>query len=227
MSRPLVQAVLFDLDGTLLDTAPDLVDAANTALGEAGYPPLPLAALRPHVSAGAGAILGAALARHGGDPARTDELLSAMLDAYRANIARRTCLFPGMDAVLEALETRGLPWGVVTNKPAWLTDPLLAALNLGERAACAVSGDTVAEKKPHPLPMLEAARRVNRDAAACVYVGDAGRDMEAGRRAGMRTLGALYGYLCEDDDPQGWDAEDFLAAPRDLLPWLERHAAWS
>jgi phosphoglycolate phosphatase len=227
MSAPIIQAVLFDLDGTLLDTASDLVSAANAALGEMGYAPLPLPVLRPHVSAGAGAILLAGLTRHAGDPARLDDLLPVMLQAYRDNIARHTRLFEGMDAVLDALEARGLPWGVVTNKPAWLTDPLLEALDLHTRAACVVSGDTVAEKKPHPLPMLEAARRVNRDAAACVYVGDAGRDMEAGRRAGMRTVGALYGYLHESDDPNEWGADAFLDDPRDLLPWLERHAAWN
>jgi phosphoglycolate phosphatase len=222
-----VQAVLFDLDGTLLDTAPDLVSAANAALAGAGYAPLPLAALRPHVSAGAEAILRAGLEQHGGDPARLDDLLPPMLSAYRENIARHTRLFDGMDAVLDALEARGLPWGVVTNKPAWLTDPLMEALNLSGRAACVVSGDTVTEKKPHPLPMLEAARRVGHAAAACVYLGDASRDIEAGQRAGMRTLAALYGYLTDGDDPRVWGADDLLDTPRDLLPWLERHAAWN
>lgn len=227
MNAPIVQAVLFDLDGTLLDTAPDLVSAANAALADAGYAPLSLAALRPHVSAGAGAILLAGLEQHGGDPARLDDLLPSMLKAYRENIARHTRLFDGMDAVLDALEARGLPWGVVTNKPAWLTDPLLAALDLSARAACVISGDTVAEKKPHPLPMLEAARRVGHEAAACVYVGDAGRDIEAGQRAGMRTLAALYGYLTDGDDPRAWGADDLIDAPRDLFPWLEKHAAWN
>jgi phosphoglycolate phosphatase len=227
MSAPTVQAVLFDLDGTLLDTAPDLIEAANAALAGAGYAPLSLAALRPHVSAGAGAILLAALEQRGGDPARLDDLLPSMLKAYRENIARHTRLFDGMDAVLDAIEARGLPWGVVTNKPAWLTNPLLEALRLNRRAACVVSGDTVAEKKPHPLPMLEAARRMGHEAAACVYLGDAGRDIEAGQRAGMRTLAALYGYLTDGDDPRAWGADEMLDAPRDLLPWLERHAAWN
>jgi N-acetyl-D-muramate 6-phosphate phosphatase len=227
MSAPLVHAVLFDLDGTLLDTAPDLVSAANAALAEKGFAPLSLVALRPHVSAGAGAILLAGLLQHGGDPALSDTLLPSMLKAYREDIARHTRLFAGMDAVLDALEARGLPWGVVTNKPAWLTDPLLEALNLKARAACVVSGDTVAEKKPHPLPLLEAARRIGHEATACVYLGDAGRDIEAGQRAGMCTLAALYGYLCEDDDPHAWGADDLIAAPGDLLPWLERHATWN
>lgn len=215
-----VRAVLFDLDGTLLDTAPDLIHAANIALAGQRLAPVPSAVLRPFVSAGAEAILEEALAWHGADVAASGALLPVMLSAYREHIARATDLFPGMAAVLDALARRALPWGVVTNKPACLTDPLMAALGLAERAACVISGDTLAEKKPHPSPMLEAARRAGVEPAACVCLGDAERDIEAGRRAGMRTLAALWGYLAPGDDPAGWGADACLDAPGDLLGWL-------
>jgi phosphoglycolate phosphatase len=127
--------------------------------------------------------------------------------------------------VLDELERLGLPWGVVTNKPGWLTDPLLAALGLDRRASCVVSGDTVAERKPHPLPLLHAAGLVGVAPASCVYVGDAERDIQAGRAAGMTTVVAAYGYISDDDDPAGWQPTGIIAEPGELLEWVGAAAA--
>ncbi|BBL70216.1 phosphoglycolate phosphatase [Methylogaea oryzae] len=219
-----VTTVLFDLDGTLLDTAPDLAAAVNRVLREEGRDALPLEYLRPVVSAGASAMLVRAF---GNDQDETlfQQRLRLMLDFYRNNIAQHTRLFDGMAQVLERLEALGRPWGVVTNKPAWLTEPLMEALQLAQRSGCIVSGDTVAEKKPHPMPMLEACRRINSRPECCVYVGDADRDIAAGRAAGMKTLAAAYGYVPEGDDPNDWGADALLHSPLDLLAWLERHGA--
>jgi phosphoglycolate phosphatase len=144
------------------------------------------------------------------------------LDLYAANLAVGTRLFPGFDAVLDRLEAQGLPWGIVTNKPGWLTDPLLAALGLDRRAACAVSGDTLAERKPHPLPLLHAARLVGVEPERCVYVGDAERDIQAGRAAGMTTVVAAYGYISVDEDPRQWQPHGVVNAPDELLHWMGR-----
>ena len=129
-----------------------------------------------------------------------------------------------MDAVLGALERRGIAWGVVTNKPGWLTDPLLAALGMSARAGCVVSGDTLAERKPHPMPLLHAAKLLAVEPADCIYVGDAERDIHAGSNAGMRTLVALFGYLREDDRPDQWGADDTVSHPMAIVEWIARHA---
>ena len=145
-----------------------------------------------------------------------------LLARYRDNIARKTRPFPGMAEVLDQLETQGYNWGVVTNKPGWLTDPLLKTLGLFERAACIVSGDTLETRKPHPAPMLHACERAGSKPEHCVYVGDARRDIDAGRNAGMHTLVALFGYLREHDRPHEWRADGMIHAPQDLLDWLSR-----
>ena len=216
--KPPVKAVLFDLDGTLADTAPDLAYALNGVLVEQGREPLPLEVVRPAASHG-----GIALIRRGfGDDHPEEEALRLrLLDIYQANIARETRLFPGMAEVLATLEARGLPWGVVTNKPGWLTEPLLAALGLGERAACIVSGDTCERKKPHPQPILHACQLAGANARECLYVGDAARDIEAGRRAGARTLAALFGYIGEEDRPEDWGADALISQPGEILAWLD------
>ena len=219
MRIPDLGAVLFDLDGTLVDTAPDLARALNAVLEEEGHPPLPLATVRPFVSHGARALVRRGFGLERSDPA-FERLRLRLLALYRDSIARETALFPGMEAVLETLEGRSIPWGVVTNKPAWLTDPLLAALGLDRRAACAVSGDTASNSKPHPEPLLYACRAARVPPTRCVYVGDAERDVEAGRAAGLRTLVALFGYLGPEDRPEGWGADGLLEHPSDLLEWL-------
>lgn len=212
-------AVLFDLDGTLLDTAPDLGAALNRVLASHGREPLPAAAIRPHVSHGARALVGLGFGLAPGDPG-FEERRRELLDAYRANLFRETRLFPGMEAVLGHCETRGIPWGVVTNKPAWLTDPLLAALDLARRAACVVSGDTTAHPKPHPEPLFHACARTGAAPAACLYVGDAERDVAAARAAGMAVVVALFGYIPPGESPREWAADGYLEAPEDLIPWL-------
>lgn len=214
-----IRTVLFDLDGTLLDTAPDLAYALNETLRAFGKEPLPFATIRPVVSHG-----GIALIRLGFDLGPEDEGYQPrrefLLDTYRRNIARETRPFAGMDALLDTLERQGLNWGVVTNKPAWLTEPLLHELNLYERAAVVVSGDTLNERKPHPAPMLLACERAGSQAHECLYVGDAKRDIEAGHNAGMATLVALFGYIGDADDPHAWGADALVETPEDILHWL-------
>jgi phosphoglycolate phosphatase len=147
------------------------------------------------------------------------------LELYSQNLAHRTELFPGIEPVLDELERLGLPWGVVTNKPGWLTDPLLSSLGLDRRASCVVSGDTVAERKPHPLPLLHAAALVGVAPEHCVYVGDAERDIQAGRAAGMTTVVAAYGYISADEDPAAWQPTGIVTDPGELLEWIGAAAA--
>lgn len=216
-----IRTVLFDLDGTLLDTAPDLAYALNETLREFGEEPLPYATIRPVVSHG-----GIALIKLGFGLGPEDEgyvpRRQRLLEIYRTNIARATRPFAGMDEVLETLERQGLNWGVVTNKPAWLTEPLLKALGLYDRAATIVSGDTLAERKPHPAPMLHACEFVGSHPQECLYVGDAKRDIEAGRNAGMHTMIALFGYIGDEDDPRQWGADTLVETPDGILDWLAR-----
>jgi phosphoglycolate phosphatase len=221
-SRTRLRAVLFDLDGTVLDTAPDMWGAMNVLLAEEQRPPLTLAAVRPFVSHGAKGVLKTGFADVSAE--RFAALTRRYLEIYRAALCRETRLFAGMDAVLASLAMRGIPAGIVTNKAAWLTEPLLEGLGLRGRFACVVSGDTVAERKPHPLPILHAAGLVGAAPAECIYVGDAERDVQAAHAAGMRALVALYGYLGAGEDPRTWGGDGHLAAPQDLLPWLEANA---
>jgi len=221
MSRGLMRsyaALLLDLDGTLLDTAPDMGGALNRLRAENGREPLPFASIRPVVSHGAVRLVSLGFPEASG--AAFEALRLRFLAIYAEHLAEGTRLFDGFDVVLESLEARGLPWGIVTNKPAWLTNPLLAALGLDRRAACAVSGDTVAERKPHPLPLLHAADLVGVLPEHCVYVGDAERDIQAGRAAGMTTVVASYGYLSQHDDPQSWQPHGIVASPEELLGWM-------
>ena len=189
-----INNILFDLDGTLADTAPDLAHALNQLLQEQGKPPLALETIRPSVSLG-----GIVMIRNflGVDETDQDfsELRQRFLDIYSSNLADKTRLFPGMDQVLNSFESRNIPWGVVTNKPAWLTDPLMRALRLDNRASCIVSGDTVEHSKPHPAPMLHACQLAARDPVQTLYIGDAKPDIMAGHNAGMITLIAGYGYI--------------------------------
>ncbi|TCO83504.1 phosphoglycolate phosphatase [Plasticicumulans lactativorans] len=214
-----IRCVLFDLDGTLLDTAPDLAGALNALRAEEGLAPLPYARLRPLASHGAARLLAAGFDL-GPQHAAFERLRTRFLALYRAMLAEATVPFPGIGELLDALDARGLAWGVVTNKPGWLTTPLLAALGLAERAACVVAGDTLAVAKPDPAPLLHACALAGVPATACVYVGDAARDIEAGRRAGMRTLVARFGYIGADDRPEDWQADGGIDHPLELLDWL-------
>lgn len=221
---PGLRTVLFDLDGTLADTAPDLAYALNALLTEQGRAPLPYAAIRPVVSHGATALvrLGFAVAP---ESAEFSALRQRLLDLYQYNVARETRLFDGMPDVLRHIEDTGLNWGVVTNKPAFLTEPLMRALDLATRAICIVSGDTTARRKPHPDPLLHACRLAGSAAAQCLYIGDAERDIQAGRDAGMPTLVATFGYLGADDRPETWGADGLVHQPTDIIRWLDTRAA--
>jgi len=220
MAKPLhLRSILFDLDGTLLDTAPDLAYACNMAAMEHGFGQRPLEALKPMVSGGASAMLGLIVPDNASEGA-FDRLLQRMLTLYLENIALHTRLFEGMELVLDEVENRGLTWGIVTNKLSRFTDPLLQRLGLHTRPGCVISGDTMAEMKPHPMPMLEACRRLGSAPDECVYIGDARRDIEAGKNAGMATLAALYGYIPENDPAHSWGADGLISEPRDLLAWL-------
>ncbi|MDH5785762.1 MAG: HAD-IA family hydrolase [Chromatiales bacterium] len=214
-----IRTVLFDLDGTLADTAPDLAFALNEVLREQGCEPLPFEQIRPVVSHG-----GIALIKLGFNIDETapqfDALRQRLLAIYREHIVRGTTLFAGMTELLDEIEGRGLNWGVVTNKPGWLTEPLLEGLALKKRAATIVSGDTLPERKPHPAPMLLACQQAGSAAAECLYVGDAERDIEAGRNAGMHTLVALFGYIGNDDKPASWRADGMVESAEAILQWL-------
>lgn len=212
------QGVLFDLDGTLLDTALDLGGALNDLLVEEGRPILPAEAIRPHASHGSGALVKLGFGLEQGPD--FDRLRQRFLDVYAGRVARETQLFPGGEELLLALEAAGLKWGIVTNKPAFLTIPLVSALGLASRAACVVSGDTLPQKKPHPAPLLHAATLAGLAPTACVYLGDAERDIQAARAAGMTPLVALFGYLGERDDPLAWGADGVVSNLTQLLDWL-------
>lgn len=219
------QAVLFDLDGTLADTAPDLAYALNATLAHYGQPTLPYAQIRPVVSHG-----GIALIRLGfqlqPEQDGFEQRRQFLLQVYLDNLCRETRLFDGMEQVLDRLEGSGIAWGVVTNKPAWLTDPLMQQLGLDLRTPAIVSGDTCAQRKPHPEPIEYACQLLQVSPKHSWYVGDAGRDMQAGRAAGCTTIGATFGYIDPDDPVADWDTDLTIDRPLDLIGLLDsaRHA---
>jgi phosphoglycolate phosphatase len=215
----MIQTVLFDLDGTLLDTAPDLAFALNQLLLEQGKPELPYSTIRPVVSHGGQALIKLGFNLVIGDKGFT-ELRQRLLEIYRAHLSVQTTLFPGTDELLDEIERQGLNWGVVTNKPGWLTDPLMQDLGLYQRAACVVSGDTTSKNKPDPEPMLYACNVSGSQINECIYIGDALRDIQAGKRAGMKTLAALYGYIQVNDDPENWEADGLIQHPMEVLDWI-------
>ncbi|HEY7872344.1 MAG TPA: phosphoglycolate phosphatase [Rudaea sp.] len=211
----MIQAVFFDLDGTLVDSAPDMIEAMRRLRVEQGESPAGAEAIGAVVSKG-----GCAMIRRGfpaADEARVEELLPRFLELYAQAIAAHATLFPGMNDVLAALETRGVAWGIVTNKPGNLARALLAALALDGRCAALVTGDCLPLKKPDPAPILRACEIAGVAAAHCIYVGDDLRDIEAGRAAGMRTIAAGWGYL-DGEDPQHWGADCVIDSPVRLLP---------
>ena len=218
---PAPRAVLFDLDGTLADTAPDLAAAVNWMRAERGLEPTPYALLRPTASAGARGMIGAAFGLAPGDEGY-EELRVQWFERYQSNMAVHSTLFDGVAALLDGLAAAGMAWGIVTNKPARFTDPLVPMIGLAH-AGCVISGDTTPHAKPHPAPLLEAARRLELDPAHCWYVGDDLRDIEAGRAAGMITVACGWGY-CGSIDPATWGADYLLETPRDLLQLLRELA---
>ncbi len=213
------RALLFDLDGTLLDTAPDMIAAVNALRVDAGLAPLASTILRPYVSKGGRAML--RIGFPNADEAERERLLPEFLDRYAADIARDTRLFAGVDDLLVMCGEQGIALGIVTNKPGWLTDALLDALELRSIFGAVVSGDTLAEKKPHPAPVFHALQTLNVDPAAAWMFGDDLRDIEAGRAAGTRTAAAAFGYLDAQDDPRTWGADVVIRDARELIAYLD------
>ncbi len=214
----MIRAVLFDLDGTLVDTAPDLGYTINLMRDRRGQSPLPANALRARASHGSQVLIELGFGVTQSDAA-FPALRQEFLEIYETHLADQSRLFPGMDRLLSTFESRGIAWGVVTNKPARFTEPLLERLGLTDKAACVVSGDTCAHAKPAPEPMLHACRAVALRPEQCLYVGDAERDVQAARAAGMPVLVALYGYLAETDHPEAWGGDGYINQPLDLLDY--------
>lgn len=211
------KAVLFDFDGTLADTAPDLGAALNRLRSEYGLPALPIEALRPYASSGARGLL-----RGGFDllpeDSRYERMRDAFLDHYDAIVCVGTRLFPGIAELLAEIERQGICWGIVTNKSTRFTPRIVAALGLKGRVACVVCGDTTPHIKPHPAPLLHAARELRLDPGECCYVGDDLRDVQAARAAGMRAVAVEYGYSGSDNGgPHAWNADAVIAQPEDLI----------
>lgn len=221
MSRGLA-AVLLDLDGTLADTAPDIAVALNRLRQTHNRAPLDFPVIRPVVSHGGAALIALAFPDVEAVSER-EQLRREFLTLYKENLHSDGRLFPGMTAVLDFIEQQHWPWGVVTNKPAWLTRPLIAALGLEQRMACLICGDMVARPKPDPEALLVACETLGITPQQAVYVGDAERDIEAGRAAGLKTLAAAFGYLAADDDPASWDADAVVNSPDAIVDWLKRH----
>jgi phosphoglycolate phosphatase len=214
-----IKAVLFDLDGTLVDTASDLGYALNLQRARHGLPPLDEAVIRPQASHGARGLLGIGFGLKPDEP-RFARMREEFLQLYADNICRQSRPFPGILELLAGIEARRLKWGVVTNKPARFTEPLMSILDLAERAACIVSGDTCPQAKPHPAPMLAAAELCGALPGECLYLGDAERDIQAARAAAMPALVAAWGYLDATDEPHTWGAHAEIRHPSDTLNYL-------
>lgn len=212
------RAVLFDLDGTLADTAADLAAALNRLRADQGLAPVPIERLRPFASAGARGLVHAGLGVKPGDE-DYEALRTAFLEAYREHTCVETRLFPGIAELLAELGRRGIPWGIVTNKATRFTDRIVEALGLAP--ACVVCGDTTEHIKPHPAPLLHAAEQLQLPTAACLYLGDDLRDVQAAQAAGMRAIAVGWGYHHpENGGPRSWKAEAVITQPRDLITLL-------
>ena len=209
------RGVLFDLDGTLLDSAPDMLATVNRMRAARGTAPMVLEAIRPHVSRGARAMSAAAFPDV--PPERVPELVPEFLALYREELGRHSRPFDGVEAMLAALEGDGVRWGIVTNKPEYLAREILPQLGWQARCGVLVGGDSLPERKPHPLPLLHAAEAIGVAAVDCVYVGDDRRDIDAARAAGMPSVVALWGYRLDDDDPAAWRGDAMVAAVDALL----------
>jgi len=223
MAHASISAVLFDVDGTLIDTAPDFVFAVNKARSNRNKEPLAFELIRPAVSHGLAGLIQTCFGLSNTDYGYNG-LFEELLELYSAHNGRYSQLFPGMQDVIQHLEGHAMPWGVVTNKMSRLAKSLMRAMSLAERTNCIVGGDTVSRAKPHPDPLIHACKLIDRKPEECLYVGDAERDIVAGRAAGMITAVALFGYIGEKDDPHSWGADILLHSPDDLLCWLQQGA---
>ena len=211
-----IEAILVDLDGTLVDTAPDLVAVLNKLLTDRGRPPVPYAIARNEVSNGALGLLRLGFPQHGSDT-ELEPLRLEFLEVYTRDVCIHSRLFDGLESILSQLHEHSIPWGIVTNKPHSMTVPLLEELDLPYPPGCVVSGDRLPQRKPHPAPLRLGADELGIDAERCVYVGDARRDIDAGRAAGMTTIAAAYGYIRAGDDPAQWGASALIRRPGELL----------
>ncbi|MGB6976620.1 MAG: HAD-IA family hydrolase [Gammaproteobacteria bacterium] len=214
-----IAAVLLDLDGTLLDTAPDLATALNVVLQQRGHPPLPFHLIRPWCSEGSKGLLGLGFHiddKHPDFP----QLRTDFLQAYHHHLIEKTAVFPGMVEVLNYLVARRVPWGIVTNKPIALAEELLNAFDLPDYK-CLIGGDSLAKRKPEPEPLLHACAQLGYTPEKCVYIGDSQRDIEAAKRAQMLAVAALYGYRTSEDHPGRWQADFYIDSPHDIIPLLE------
>ena len=208
------EGILFDLDGTLVDTAPDMVSALQDLQQQHGLAPVEYALGRSNVSNGARSLI--TLAFPDSNEFERQLLIGEFIDIYKNRLTQESALYEGLEELLSLLENAGKPWGVVTNKPAHLSEPLLEQLNLMQRCTCIVSGDTLEYRKPHPAPLLYACELAGVNPAQTIYAGDAARDIEAGRAADMATIAIAYGYITADDDPVRWGAQHIAHSTEDL-----------
>ncbi len=214
------QGVFFDLDGTLVDTAPDMVGALLRLCDEEQQPYPDQQKARDIVSDGSLALVNLAFGTDQPDGAR-HRRIDRFLILYEKHICEGSRLFSGIDGLLKKIEAAEIPWGIVTNKPDWLTRPLLRELKLNDRIICRISGDTLEQRKPHPAPLLAAAKAADADPEQCIYLGDAERDIEAGNAAGMLTLAALWGYIEQHKSVKDWSADGEIDRPEQATNWIE------
>ena len=215
MTTRFPRLVLFDLDGTLLDSAPDMLATVNRMRAARGQGPMPLIELRPHVSRGSRAMSAAAFPELGGEV--SPEMIREFLAIYEEELGRNSVLFDGVAELLEAIEADGARWGIITNKPEYLAKQIIPQLGWESRSAILLGGDTLAQCKPHPLPLLHSAEVLGEAVDECVYVGDDKRDIEAARAAGMRSVVALWGYRSEDEQPAEWGGSVMAASVQEML----------
>ena len=216
-----INTVLFDLDGTLIDTAPDMAAALDILCDEERHARRPYSDIRPIVSNGSVALVKLAFGDDM-DLQTLERLKKRYLEIYQKHLAVHSQLFEEMDNLLLQLERNGIKWGVVTNKPGWLTEPLMQSLGLHERAACIVSSDSTNNRKPHPEPMFYACRLTDAQPDECVYIGDARRDIEAGHNAGMKTIIAEYGYIEDSENTEDWQADHSIQSPSQIFSLISK-----
>lgn len=214
-----IETVLFDLDGTLLDTAPDLTFAVNKIRERQLLPELPVSAIRPYVGYGAKGMLKAGLNIEDTDP-NYPTVLTDFLDLYQTHASRLTQPFPDIEKVLNYLEEQQIPWGIVTNKHARFVHDILKSMKLDQRAACVICGDSLSKRKPDPDQILHALTLLKRKVKTCLYIGDTEIDVLASKAAGTRCLVALYGYIGESEKPEEWQADGYIQKPMDIIDWL-------